>query len=322
MKKLLFFFIFLCPILYLLIACTKEQANDTTPKTPDFKLGKNRFTLTIDGDEREYFVHVPANYTGKTAVPIVFMLHGTSGNGEEFYTDSGWNEVGEAEGILTAFPSSWRYCIITKGEQKNTTKWNSQPAEWLPCAGQKLRDDVKFLSNIIANMKAKFNVNDKRIYLVGFSNGGQMAAKCTIDMSDQFAAIVESASSFYVDTTYAPKSKIPTTFQVGSADFGPGEIKPAIPMRTFENSLKSRANRNGRVAFTHVNSFGLNPNFTIKGDTNVASIATYTSLTPNSTVNFQFIFVNGLRHSYPNGTNFPLNASKLNWEWLKQYSLP
>lgn len=314
---------FLNSILFIimLFSCSKED-NTTTPKTTDFKVGKNRFTITVDGDEREYFVHVPSNYTGKTAVSVVFMLHGTSGNGEEFYTDSGWKEVGEAEGILTVFPSSWRYCIITEGEQKNTTKWNSQPAEWLPCAGQKLRDDVKFLSNIIAETKTKFNVNAKRIYLVGFSNGGQMAAKCTIDMSDQFAAIVQSASSFYLDTTYVPKGKIPTTFQVGSADFGPGEIKPAIPMRTFENSLKSRANRNGRVAFTHVNSFGLNPNFTIKGDTNVASIATYTSLTANSTVNFQFIFVNGLRHSYPNGTNFPLNASKLNWEWLKQYSLP
>lgn len=307
-------------IMLLLFSCSKE-GNTTTPKTTDFKIGKNRFTITVDGDEREYYVHVPTNYTGKTPVSVVFMLHGTSGNGEEFYTNSGWKEVGEAEGILTVFPSSWRYCIITEGEQKNTTKWNSQPAEWQPCAGQKLRDDVKFLTNIISEIKAKYNVNAKRIYLVGFSNGGQMAAKCTVEMSDQFAAIVESAASFYLDTTYIPKRKLPTTFQVGNEDFGPGVIKPGIPMRVFESSLKNNTNRNGRVANTHVKSFGLNANFTIQGDTNVASIATYVSLTPSSNVNFQFVFVKGMGHIYPNGTNFPLKGAKLNWEWLKQYSL-
>lgn len=305
----------------LLSSCAKVE--NTSPKTgTDFKVGKNRFTTAIDGDQREYFVHIPAKYTAKTAVPVVFMLHGTSGDGDKFYDISGWKEVGETEGIITVFPSSKNYCIIDDGVQKNTTKWNSQPAEWKFCAGQKPGDDIKFLMTVVAELKTKYTVDSKRFYLVGFLNGGQMAAKCAVEMSDQFAAIVESAGSFVLDTTYTPKRKIPTTFQVGNEDFGPGVIKPAIPMRVFETSLKNKGNRNNLVANTHVNSFGLNPNFTVKGDTNVASIATYTSLTPNSNVNFQFIFVKGLGHIYPNGSNFPINAAKQNWEWLKQYGLP
>ncbi|MEZ4893770.1 MAG: hypothetical protein R2778_12245 [Saprospiraceae bacterium] len=53
-------------------------------------------------------------------------------------------------------------------------------------------------------------------YLVGFSNGGAMAAKCAVEMSDVLATVVESASSpFYLDSvTYTPKRKLPVTFQI------------------------------------------------------------------------------------------------------------
>lgn len=162
-----------------------------------FVKGKNRFLIQVDGDTREYFVHVPTNYDGTTNLPVVFMLHGTSGNGEKFYNESGWVEVGNDENIITVFPSSWRYCIITDGVQKNTTKWNTLPdADWSLCTGQTARDDIKFLKRVITELKAKFAVDTTKIYLEGFSNGGQMAAKCTIEMSDIFAAIVENAGSF------------------------------------------------------------------------------------------------------------------------------
>ncbi|OWY22725.1 hypothetical protein C7N43_22635 [Sphingobacteriales bacterium UPWRP_1] len=73
--------------------------------------GKNRFVTNVDGFNREYYVHVPLSYTPNSAIPVVFMLHGTSGDGDKFYNTSWWKEVGEAENILTVFPSSWQHCI-------------------------------------------------------------------------------------------------------------------------------------------------------------------------------------------------------------------
>ena len=106
------------------IACNKKENSGTTQK--EYVVGKNRFTTLIDGLEREYYVHVPKSYAASSAVPLVFMLHGTSGNGEEFYINSGWKEVGETNNLITVFPSSWRYCIIDEdGVRKTTTKWNS-----------------------------------------------------------------------------------------------------------------------------------------------------------------------------------------------------
>lgn len=316
---------FMLAVAALVMTSCKSKDSVTEPTPTDYVVGKNRFTTQIDGDTREYYVHVPAKYNANAATPVVFMLHGTSGDGEKFYNISGWKEVGETENILTVYPSSWRYCIIDEGVQLTTTKWNSQPSEWQPCAGERLRDDVKFLSTIITELKAKFNVDGKRIYLVGFSNGGQMAAKCTIEMSDKFAAIVESAGSFYTDTTWVPKRKLPVTFQIGNEDYGPGKTGPAIPLSLLDTLLSTPnlpISRFNRIAGIHVRSFELNPNFTISGDTNTVSLATYTSLTPNPNNSFRVALIKGLAHEYPNGTNHWLEGAKVNWAWMKNYTLP
>ena len=36
-------------------------------------------------------------------------------------------------------------------------------------------NDVKFFSKIIEDLKNKFNIDEKRIYATGISNGGQMS---------------------------------------------------------------------------------------------------------------------------------------------------
>ena len=318
---------YLCiiPVL-LLVACSKDSDNTPSPGN-QIKYGKNRFITMVDGDEREYYVHVPANYDGKTAVPLVFMLHGTSGDGEKFYNISGWREVGEAENILTVYPSSWRYCIMTMGEKSNTTKWSSQPAEWEPCTGERLRDDIKFLRIIIDEVGIKYNLNRKKVYLAGFSNGGQMASKCSIEMGDVFAAIVQSAGSFYLNTTYQPVRKLAVTYQVGNEDYGPGNVGPEIPL-TMLDSLINSPNltiQNGRhytITQTHVNSFRLNPRYTKTGDLNVAVTANFNSLAEDPNVKFRYILIKDLQHAYPNGQNHPYKAAEENWAWMKQFSLP
>jgi hypothetical protein len=66
----------------------------------------------------------------------------------------------------------------------------------------------------------------------------------------------------------------------------------------------------------------LNPNFTISGDTNVAAVATFTSLTPEPLNTFRFVLAKGYGHIYPNGRNHPMEAAKLHWAWMRQFSLP
>lgn len=312
--------IILAVISTLFISCNGEDS--TNPHSDNYVIGKNRYTLKVDGDDREYFVHVPVGYSGSVKTPVVLMLHGTNGNGENFYNDSGWKEVGEAENIITVFPSSWKYCIVEDGKTKpNTEKWNALPAGWAPCSGETLRDDIKFIKSIISDLNSKFNIDNKRIYLVGFSNGGTMASKCTYEMSDQFAAIIESASALFGQQPI-PIRKLPVLFQRGNEDYGPGGTGPTAPMTSLSMMLTDSnttllQGHLYKFAQTQVYYFGLNPNFTISGDTNSILTATYTSIVPNEPLNtYSVSLIKGLKHSYPAG------AASKNWEWLIQYSLP
>lgn len=286
---------------------------------------KLRIVTKIDGIDREYFIHIPTNHDSSKQVPLVFMLHGTGGNGDDMYQNSGWAELSEKEGFIAVFPSSLRYKIIDHEGNKTTTKWNTQPdADWIFQTGEKGGDDIKFLRTIIDKIKSEYKIDPKRIYLNGFSNGGQMAAKCSIDMGDVLAAVCSNASSFFLDTVFTPKRKLPYLYQVGNRDYGPGNVGPEfpeVPMYLFDSliSIPGLPYLNGkhyRIANNATHNFSLNPKHTgIVGDTNTTVSATYLPIDIKDKHEFKFVFVKDLGHNYPNWA--PAN----HWAWLKQYVL-
>jgi polyhydroxybutyrate depolymerase len=316
--------LFICGFfaLLLMFGCQKDDLSVNDNTTDQYETGKNYFTTDIDGDVREYYVHVPSIYNSDNPTPVVFMLHGSSGNGIKYYNISKWKEVGEVENILTVFPSSWEYCIIDDGRVKTTTKWNVFSPSYEYCAGEVPRDDIKFLKQIITELNERFNVDNKRIYLVGFSNGGKMAGRCAVEMSDLFAAIVESAGTLTRDTTFVPKRKLPVLFQLGNSDdqwFGSSTIE--IPMSLFDSLLTAHPTFSG-IVYTHTSTFGLDTTYTMSGDTSSILTATFRAKIPEEPQVFHFTLIKDLEHNYPNGINFPLIGAELNWNWMKQYSLP
>lgn len=301
----------------LLTHCSQDKSLDDNKAYEEYDVGKNRFTLAIDGDIREYFVHVPKNYSDSDPIPVVFMLHGSSGNGEKFYNISGWKELGEIETILTVFPSSWEYCVSTMvGGTTRTTKWNRLEDDASYCSDENPRDDIEFLRQIIEQLTLKFNVDEKRIYLVGFSNGGDMALNCAIEMSDVFAAIVESARATPLKVTYIPKRPLPITYQIGNAD---DSDLPPLPLNALDSILNTSLFK--ETVKTHSNLFGFDSVYTISGDSNIAVSATYPG-PAGLGIEFKVVLIKDLEHEYPNGINHPMKGAKVNWEWMKQYVIP
>ncbi len=317
MKKYLFFI----TAIFVLLGCQKDTVNTNqldNLASNEYVIGKNYFTITSGGDLREYYVHVPTNYTKNTPIPVVFMLHGSSGNGNRFYNISGWKELGETENILTVFPSSWEYCInLPNGSQKFTTKWNTFTNNNQYCDNQYLRDDIQFLTDIIEELNKKFNTDSKRIYLVGFSNGGAMALRCAMEMSNVFAAIVESAGSTGgIEATYTPNRDVPVTYQIGNANYS--DTTP-LPMQSLDSLLYTEPFKS--TIATHINSFNLDNIYTISGNLNEVMTASYRGVY-DSILEFNVVLIKDLQHNYPNGVNHPMKGAEINWEWLKQFSLP
>ena len=49
---------------------------------------------------------------GGNGRPLVFMFHGTSGDGERFLRISGWREQADATGLVAVFPTGLRYRML------------------------------------------------------------------------------------------------------------------------------------------------------------------------------------------------------------------
>src|SRR5688572_17261916 len=176
-------------------------------------------TMEVDSVEREFIVALPSGAVPPNGYPVVFMLHGTSGDGEKFYNISGWKEIGEIEKILTVFPSSLSYCVTEDSVNPHmTTKWNNGDLQTVACPGQTFKDDVKFFRMMVDTIGKTVNIDESRIYVSGFSNGGVMAAKLAVEASDILAAAAAAAGPLNQKDSGEAKRMIPIVFSFGTAD--------------------------------------------------------------------------------------------------------
>lgn len=312
-------------ISFLYISCKKE---DNTTKE-NYVIGKNKYKIQLEGVERIYFVHVPQNYSNIHSMPVVIMFHGSGQSGDQFYSISGWKEVGESQNILTVFPSALSYCVMEDGLTENRSKWNSLGGSFQYCSGQIIKDDIFFVKEIIKQLKANFNIDEHRIYTVGFSNGGEFAARTALEMSEVIAASISSGGGGAMprDTTIIPKRLLPVMLVFGNKD-GKLLSKLGLPLDSnvpmgFEKLYSSYPYLYSIQIDPYVRCFKLDANsYVNSGDTSIAVYSDFNGFNMDRNNIFRIAEIKNLEHEYPNGINHPLNGASLNWEWFKQYQLP
>ena len=285
--------------------------------------GKKHFAVNVDGDIREYYVHIPTGYDGSTRFPVVFMLHGSGGDGLKFYNISGWVEEGDKENIITVFPSSWKYdCVVDDGiEKHNAEKWNSY--DLVVCDNNKKRNDVKFLGIVIEKLKKKFAVDTNKIYMVGFSNGGEMAARCAIELSNKLAAVVSCAGALPPNFNAPSQRLLPVLLQMGSADEKlMAKVGSPTPFPMDIALVISTYPAVQNVINAYINCFALQSTYTGPvGNANKYLTVTYPGISGTPENIFSFVEVKDLTHQYPNGINHPLKGAEVHWNWMKNFTL-
>lgn len=306
-----------------------ENCHKKEEPEPGFTTGKNEFTITLEGVTRKYVVHVPAVYTGEKKTPMVIFCHGSDQTGDQFYNISGWKEVADTANFLTVFPTALEYCVTEDGVMKTITKWNSFPGGADFCPGQNMKDDVEFMRQIISAMESRYNVDTKRIYMVGFSSGGQFTATCAIKISDILAGVIScgGGGSLPRDTVYTPARKLPVMLMFGNQD--EKMLKTlglpagaAVPMG-FDSLYAAYPQLYAAQAKPYINDFQLNEtSYTLSGNGNPVVVADYVGLSGNPDNVFKLVELKGLTHEYPNGVNYPFNGAVYHWIWLKKFALP
>jgi polyhydroxybutyrate depolymerase len=139
---------------------------------------------------RPYTLHVPSGYDPTKQTPLVVMFHGytVDGPSEELYM--GLTAASDASTFLYAYGNG-------TVDKTGYRFWNATNAccdlDAIPV------DDVAYFDAIVADVSSKYNVDRKRIYEVGHSNGGFMGHRLACDRASTLAAVVSLAGAQWDD---------------------------------------------------------------------------------------------------------------------------
>ena len=62
-------------------------------------------SIVVDGRTRNYFVHTPPAYTGKTPLPLVLVLHGATESADSVERLSGMSTKADQQNFLAVYPT-------------------------------------------------------------------------------------------------------------------------------------------------------------------------------------------------------------------------
>lgn len=152
--------------------------------------GDYEFAVNVNGDKRPYLVHIPTQSQAGQALPMVLALHGGLGNMHVQASERFYHQVSAAEkyGYIVVFPNG--YSRLPGGK---FATWNAG----LCCgpAVKKQSDDVAVIRAIIEDMQQRAQVDAKRIFVDGMSNGGMMSYRLACELSGTVSAIAAVAGT-------------------------------------------------------------------------------------------------------------------------------
>jgi polyhydroxybutyrate depolymerase len=139
--------------------------NDTPIRGP----GDYRFSFVHGGISREYLVHVPRSYRG-APTPMLIALHGGGGDADFQATDSKYKLISKSDqaGFIAVFPNG-----SSRFPSGILATWNAGS-----CCGKAQEnkiDDVGFIRAMIARIEGQANIDKRRIFATGMSNGAMLS---------------------------------------------------------------------------------------------------------------------------------------------------
>ncbi len=190
-------------LLAAMLACARTFRGTPTPS------GDTTHSLTFDGLQRSYLLHVPVSYDGSQPVPLVLDFHGGLGNASSQERVGGFNAAADENDFIVVYPNG------TALLQDKLLAWNGGT-----CCGNAARrnvDDVGFVRAVVAQVESVYRIDPRRIYATGLSNGGIFANRLACDAPDLVAAIA-SVSGTLNYPSCDPKQPVSVIEFHGTAD--------------------------------------------------------------------------------------------------------
>lgn len=254
-------------LLPLLIACASNPTPAVTPSVTDASVTDvpaatdTSVTDTSVTDtpyapspriaERPYMHRVPSSYDPARPIPLVILLHGYGAGG---FVQAGYLNLLAAtttENFALAYPDGTT-------DSSGRRFWNATDG----CCDFERRgiDDVGYIDAVIDDMRAQYNIDPRRIFLLGHSNGGFMAHRYACERANRIAGFVSLAGAAWSDPMRCTPTRPVSMLQVhGTADNvinyngGRTPISTGGPFPSARNSVAQWVTHNRCGALAMVN---------------------------------------------------------------------
>jgi poly(hydroxyalkanoate) depolymerase family esterase len=153
-------------------------------------------TFTAAGRRGRALVHAPAGADPQTAVPLVCMLHGCTQDAPTFAAATRMNEAADRHGFVAVYPQ--------QGHGDNPQRcWNwFLPEHQGRGAGEPA--SIAAIVRELLGTTSPWRIDSRRVFVVGLSAGGAMAAIMGAAYPDLFAAVAVHSGLAYRSATNLP----------------------------------------------------------------------------------------------------------------------
>lgn len=171
----------------------RRQSGAATKKAYDFSQ-----SVSVQGTNRIFHVHVPASYDRTKPTPVLLVFHGLHMTGKMMILLTGFNSLSDKRGFIVVYPEGL------------AQRWDD---------GRGGTDDVGFVHELLNRLAAIVNVDQRRIYACGISNGGYFSQVLACE-SNRIAAVgVVAAGTLEQMTSRCHNNKaVPIVFFLGDED--------------------------------------------------------------------------------------------------------
>jgi polyhydroxybutyrate depolymerase len=263
--------------------------------------------LTSGGEYRSYLLYVPSGYkVDGEPLPLVISLHGFASNPSQQASMTQWHKLAESENFLVVFPAGTGF-----------------PRRWR--ADGSLDSDVVFIADLIDRLQGRYQIDPRRIYADGFSNGGGMVFMLACRLSYRVAAVGTVAGAYVLPLEACqPERALPMMVFHGTGD----PIVPFTggPVHDFEQPLPVISDWVQALAKKQ----GCDPEGQRLSAPGSVRGFQYDDCDDDASI-FYYIIPNG-GHTWPGSSALPrwlvgpssrdLNATDLLWAFYQEYRLP
>jgi polyhydroxybutyrate depolymerase len=124
------------------------------------------------------------------------------------WTGYEFDQLADQHGFIVVYPDGYKH------------NWNDCHSKATFPAHTENIDDMGFIKGLIAREVAQRQIDEKRVYVLGYSNGGQMALRLALQAPEQVAGIAIAGASLPVpeDSSCPEQGAVPLLVVDGEKD--------------------------------------------------------------------------------------------------------